>query len=563
MRKYFTQFLLVAILFGGSTAVSWYFYDFDEKQIYSVFQQDIDKRSYALEHELIKTRATLRHWKSFYEAAGDIQPEEFSLIALDVLDIYPSLSLISWAPLVLSHQRLQFKQQMQEYWPGFEIRELNPHYGIDPSKVDDTILKQAVEEIDYVSMFSPAGQRQIYFPIIVAEPKESVGFIIGLDMTSVNRLMMDSQVMNSLTSGGVVGLSAMPSPFSPKHEPIFIALVPVRPASSDIQSVQGKIKGFISASFVVEDLLEVSSLSDLPSDINFMLMDETGGEGLRKLYSTGDFDLSASDVRRRPITSAFGRKWVVIASPKENYINSRRSALPLVIFISAATCAFFLLHYINLLRSRAKVVEVLVNKKSGQLQTANKELKNVNVKLKELSRIDALTQVANRRYFNQRLEREWRRSMRENTTLTLLLIDVDYFKPYNDHYGHIKGDETLLAVATELKTMFTRSGDLVARYGGEEFAVILSNAGSDPMHVAEKCLKAIAKLNIPHLKSTVTGHITISVGLSSVIPSAEIHCEELLGCADQGLYIAKEHGRNRAIYQVFHTSKKDSDGNIR
>jgi diguanylate cyclase (GGDEF)-like protein len=136
--------------------------------------------------------------------------------------------------------------------------------------------------------------------------------------------------------------------------------------------------------------------------------------------------------------------------------------------------------------------------------------------------------------------------------MALLLIDVDHFKNYNDCYGHLQGDECLQAVATELKKVFSRSGDLVARYGGEEFAIILPNAGGEAMRMAEKCRAAIEKLQIRHAETTTGDFVTISVGLSSVIPTADLKSEDLIDCADKGLYIAKEHGRNRVIYHTCH-----------
>lgn len=165
----------------------------------------------------------------------------------------------------------------------------------------------------------------------------------------------------------------------------------------------------------------------------------------------------------------------------------------------------------------------------------------------EKARIDGLTQVANRRRFDEFLEQEWTRHERAHKPLSILILDVDHFKLYNDHYGHQAGDECLKAVATELNHGF-RDGDLVARYGGEEFAVIMRNTrGEAAARSAERVCAAIFSAAMPHAASPVCDRVTVSVGVASAIPEPDdtLDSRELLGKADRYLYLAKRRGRNR------------------
>lgn len=178
------------------------------------------------------------------------------------------------------------------------------------------------------------------------------------------------------------------------------------------------------------------------------------------------------------------------------------------------------------------------------------ELQEANEKLKLIANTDGLTQIANRRCFDNYLQVEWQRHRRQEIPLALLLIDIDYFKNYNDHYGHQEGDDCLIKVAQTLAKVPKRATDLVARYGGEEFVAILPNTNTqEALIVAESMREAIAALKIPHVKSEINKNITVSLGIFSIIPSHENTLEDLIYQTDQALYQAKIQGRNQAIAQ--------------
>lgn len=177
------------------------------------------------------------------------------------------------------------------------------------------------------------------------------------------------------------------------------------------------------------------------------------------------------------------------------------------------------------------------------------ELQAANEKLKRLSSVDGLTNIANRRYFEEFFQREWALAIRNNAPLSIIMIDVDHFKIYNDTYGHQEGDECLKIVASTLSKTIKRPTDLVARYGGEEFVVVLPQTDSDgALVVAEQLREHVARLMIEHINSKSCSFVSISLGIATVIPDATMHREDLLHRADQGLYMAKRQGGNRVRF---------------
>jgi diguanylate cyclase (GGDEF)-like protein len=174
-------------------------------------------------------------------------------------------------------------------------------------------------------------------------------------------------------------------------------------------------------------------------------------------------------------------------------------------------------------------------------------LQEANQKLEIMANLDGLTQIANRRHFDAYLALEWQRHQREKNPLALIMIDIDYFKLYNDSYGHQGGDDCLIQVAQAIAQVPQRPTDLVARYGGEEFVAVLSNTDTEgALKVADTIQKAIADLAIPH-HTYINNHLTLSIGIAIMIPALDQSLETLISHADKALYAAKEQGRNRAI----------------
>ncbi|MGB3403867.1 MAG: diguanylate cyclase [Microcoleaceae cyanobacterium] len=209
---------------------------------------------------------------------------------------------------------------------------------------------------------------------------------------------------------------------------------------------------------------------------------------------------------------------------------------------------------ISLLKSLAAPVAVAIQQ--GELRA---QLESANQQLRQLANQDSLTELANRYRFDEYLQQEWKRMARESHPLSLLLLDVDFFKKYNDTYGHLPGDLCLKKIAQIIKKNVNRPGDLVARYGGEEFAVILPNTPvTGARKVAERIQQGLKAACIEHKASLVSPFVTFSCGVSSLVPDYHQSSKSLIQAADQALYHAKESGRDRIIQadQIFNCSER-------
>jgi diguanylate cyclase (GGDEF)-like protein len=189
----------------------------------------------------------------------------------------------------------------------------------------------------------------------------------------------------------------------------------------------------------------------------------------------------------------------------------------------------------------AKYMDLLIEQK-------NAELNDLVIQLKNLAETDALTELLNRRKFNEIITREWNRSIRSGGALALIIIDVDFFKNYNDTYGHLKGDDCLKMVGALLKEKFRRANEFAARYGGEEFAVIMAQSElEEGIAACTRLIDAVTSLAIPHGQSKAADHVTVSAGIVVSTPHENESLEDFINRADQALYKAKETGRNRFV----------------
>ncbi len=184
--------------------------------------------------------------------------------------------------------------------------------------------------------------------------------------------------------------------------------------------------------------------------------------------------------------------------------------------------------------------------------TAQKEAQD---ELQRLATRDGLTSVANRRAFDSTLDTEWRRASRESRALSLLMIDVDYFKRFNDTYGHQGGDDCLRRVAAAMSGVIKRASDSLARYGGEEFAILLpATEPEGALLLAERIRAAVEAIALPHAGSDIARHVTVSIGVASMRSTEGSLPAQLVAAADAALYRAKHEGRNRAVLAVYQAS---------
>lgn len=227
--------------------------------------------------------------------------------------------------------------------------------------------------------------------------------------------------------------------------------------------------------------------------------------------------------------------WVLLV-PEQSYISFdqlNKQIMPLAVFCMILISGFSML--------------LLANEKSYfELHEAQQELKNLNKTLETLSNTDGLTNIANRRYLDERLILEYNRLSRRGAELSLIMIDIDYFKLFNDHYGHVCGDDCLRQVARVISNNISRSADVAARYGGEEFVCILPETDLQGAKIiAEKIRIDVENLFIEHKQSTISNFVTVSLGVSTIECCSRKNTLDILSMADKALYKAKMNGRNR------------------
>ncbi len=245
--------------------------------------------------------------------------------------------------------------------------------------------------------------------------------------------------------------------------------------------------------------------------------------------------------QRYMINDVGGRNWQLVVAPSEGYMNERKSELAYVVMMAGMMITGLLAGYLRMLSKRSFEIEFVAEERNHALQQANK-------KLAHLSQTDGLTQISNRRFFDESFVQEWKRTKREKQPISLVLFDLDFFKQYNDQYGHLQGDECLRSIAELVASVINRPGDLFARFGGEEFILLLPNTPeAGALKIADQCRELVESLSIPHHKSTISDVVTISVGVCSMVPEGGVTEHDMLDLTDQALYCAKDRGRNQVV----------------
>lgn len=282
-------------------------------------------------------------------------------------------------------------------------------------------------------------------------------------------------------------------------------------------------------------LLGLHTPEQSPSELDLILLDFElpGMNGLDALLEI------RADARYRELPI------VIITASQEEATLERAFASGAVDFLGKPSKGIvFAARIRNVLRLKAEMDQR--RERERELCALTHQLEEVNHELERMAMRDSLLGIANRRHFNQMLESEWRRCRRQRSPLSLILVDVDHFKKFNDTAGHLAGDDCLRCVARNLETSVHRAGDLVARYGGEEFAILLPHTpGYGGLHVGERMRANLEALAIPH-PGCNHQPVTISIGVATCIPDGD-DCAFLVQRADEALYSAKAAGRNRVV----------------
>jgi diguanylate cyclase (GGDEF)-like protein len=307
--------------------------------------------------------------------------------------------------------------------------------------------------------------------------------------------------------------------------------------------------------FVSFNLDEIANLLDAvqPSNHQLMLINKEVSHLIEVVASGGrntiagrlDYRLTGDEkIRIMSSRKVDGTMWHVVDLHEPELLKQYIETLVqdyLIVYFMFALIAFYM-RYVLVNEDRRRY------EAECDLKNSNEEIKKLNNKLERLSVTDGLTGLYNRRYIDERLIMEWSRCQRAEHSINIALIDVDYFKKYNDHYGHLAGDECLTSISNLMMLVFKRAGDVVARYGGEEFIVVMTDINA---HEAEKIIlqfqQELESMKIIHEKSLVSDYVTVSVGLVSLIPKQPDSLDDSIKNADKALYEAKSKGRNQIV----------------
>ncbi|MBE1302076.1 MAG: diguanylate cyclase [Alteromonadaceae bacterium] len=445
------------------------------------------------------------------------QPDffQFQNEAKNILSRRGALSQIVWLPNLDDRNRKVLEENQRVYFPGYEITERG---------LSEELIR--------------AAQRNTYFPAMFAESRFSQNSLLGFDFYSINqlRVLIDESVTSALPTAMVVNSNLLSYDVSQQLLITFLPIYEGQPKTSEAR--MNNLKGVISGIFTLKDLFVASGMLASERFINMRILDQTNQSEITEMMTSvrGDATEHNDLLTVKPLNNVWQRNWVVEAVPTKQFVKQQLTWLPYAVFITGLVITFSICVYLNIVFKRASFVRNVVRAKTRELAEANR-------RLAQLNHTDGLTGVANRRCFDARMEKVWQRAKRHSSVVSLVFIDIDNFKEYNDYYGHLAGDECLKKVATALSTIVNRSEDLLARYGGEEFVVLMPETDNAQV-VAERCIKVIRNLQISHKASDCAREVTISAGCASTIVDQNSLQSCLIEAADVALYKAKEMGKN-------------------
>ncbi|MEM8594560.1 MAG: GGDEF domain-containing protein [Pseudomonadota bacterium] len=520
----------------------------------NAFSQQMTQSLEKIEAHSFNTREELKQWQNQRSKEKKYSLEHFKSKIKQLKQAHPEFDVVMWNEVVPFERRADVERQIGAPFVHFSVN------GQDLEQ-----LKGAGVASLFVALLQPSqgletqksGQKTLYLPVMAVEPEESMSRLMGFDFFSLSQLGFKLNFEDIVRQTQLSSFPMIQTDIGEGEDRFMNIVLPIFDFEFDEPNRRADVvlKGLTTASLSIKRFFNDYGMEEFGNS-HITVTDITDSQKQDNdgvlIYETGDRELSITQQSINSIIEVFGRKLKVTAEASPEYIvSTRNNTLAYSVLVGGALLSVsYLLLVLRLHRVRRDRVDDVVRERTSKLTQDNQMLSIENQELEYLMRVDALTDIHNRRSFDEVSVKEWARASREQTSLVIFMIDVDHFKPYNDEYGHVKGDETLYQVAQCIKSVCSRSSDLVARYGGEEFAVILPNTEYHALRVAERCRAAVAALKIEHKHSPTSDRVTISLGMSSVIPRKDTSLEDLINSADRALYLAKTQGRNRVIFNA-------------
>ena len=499
--------ILAALSIIAFAALARFLYQAETDTIHQTFTAEVAQQALSFEREVVLNLEILFAVNASVSLVNNMTPDRFDQLTDDVLARSPAIQAFAWAEIVTPETLDAFESRMNDWYPGYRVTERN-----------------ASGEV------VPVAARPRYAPVLMIEPIESNQAALGFDLASEPRRL--AALLQSMESGKMVATAGITLVQEPDNQRGFLVFSPqiLPPETGEDAASETPRVVFVNGVFRVGELVNQSVGNRLTQQMQLQVVDRTRG-AQDNLYNTVP-DPSKNWLTAQTVVhdlpDVAGRKWHFEVTPAASLYSERRSYVPWLVFGSGTVVVVLLVIYV-----------FVTQRQTQDLNAAKSELERISL-------TDSLTGLANRRHFDQHLEQQWALAARQQQSLSLVMLDIDNFKPYNDEYGHPEGDAALEQVAKTLRQVATRPMDLVARYGGEEFALILPDT-EDPADIAETCRRRIEALALRHDYSDVARVVTLSAGVCTLKPSEAHSLKELTEYADDALYQAKEEGRNRVV----------------
>ncbi|MBY5990678.1 CHASE domain-containing protein [Ferrimonas balearica] len=514
MHRYLS---LVAILMAGSSLFLFVAYRIalgEQALLEEEYRHLASNQAQTVSWHMNSAFDTLNQLGVLFQGSESVSAEEFGRVAEGMLGRHREIRALEWIPVVPQAQRTEMEAVWRQRFPGFTFTEL--HDGV----------------------MVTARPRNFYYPVYYLAPlagnERAFGFDLGSEPVRLNTLMQARDEGRLLSSASV---QLVQGPSAVKAVLVFLPVYRGLPAT--LSNRRANLMGFVLGVFEVETMVQTVLFDREQSRIDFRLYDDSADGEV--LLTVGQFDPSmAAWDYDLPLSHSGGRQWRFQARPQEAFFEQQRSLLPWAIALGGPLMMLLLVGMVHQLSQRNRAIAALVEERT-------QELDEVNRKLMQLSLTDSLTEVGNRRQFDHWLNAEWDAGRRTSRPLTLMLVDVDHFKAFNDNYGHRAGDKALRKIAASLKGRLNRPRDLVARYGGEEFAILLPESSDNVVVLAQALCDGITELGIRHEYGAEVGVVTVSIGVATLVPGSEQRPDTLVELADQALYRAKAEGRHRVV----------------
>ena len=502
--------ILAGILF--TVLVSLHLYRVQKAGIDHDFAAQIKSHARSILREMQLNVEALYSLKGLFDGSEDVTADEFHLAASPLIFRHDDIISFEWIPLVSHDNRALAEAELSQRVPQAGFTEPAPSGGL-------------VE----------AGSRDFYFPSAYVEPIDDHRHHLGFDHAfepTRRDLVIRSRDNDELSLSPMI---QMPNRAG-GVETVLLTLPIYKGPITTLSQRRNSFVGVVAAQVDLQRLVNIALDTSERWIDSYEILDVTEDGEQTMLIESGNTQ------RKGEFSETIGtigaRSWVMQADIDPEIYWYRQTFMPVIVLISGLGLFGILAFTLHQASRQNRLIEAEVIERTRRLDEANK-------KLSQLSTTDDLTGLQNRRSAYSNLSMEWKRHMRERAKITVLMIDIDYFKNYNDTYGHLAGDHCLKTVADVLDAEINRPADIVARYGGEEFLVILPNTDEDSETVAERCRSSVERLRIAHEKSTISDYVTISVGLATMVPDKSTDMMDLIEKADQALYEAKAEGRNR------------------